>query len=133
VRSDDDLLLAVGGGDRRAFATLSGHMVGLVHANIWRALHDKTRTDSVTDEVFVEVWRQAAGFDPSRGPALIWILDLAHRLAAEHDRRGEGGADTGDAGLARRFEVGDRVAQPQRVDMRGGAKDPRQVGRRPSG
>lgn len=94
VRSDEQLLRDAGAGDHEAFATLAGHMAGLVHANIWRALHDKTRTDSVTDEVFVEVWRRAAGFDPSDGPALIWILDLAHRLAAEHDRN--------DVGIRRR-------------------------------
>ncbi len=37
-------------------------------------------------EVLVEVWRQAARFDPTQMPAVTWILEHAHRLAAERDR-----------------------------------------------
>lgn len=86
ARSDDELLLDVGAGDHQAFATLYDHMAGLVYANIRCVLHDTIRTDTVAEETFVEVRRQAARFDPSRTSALIWILDLAHQLATESDQ-----------------------------------------------
>jgi DNA-directed RNA polymerase specialized sigma24 family protein len=86
ARNDDELLVDVGTGDHQAFATLYDHLAGLVYANILRVLHDTTRTDTVADEAFIEVWRQAAGFDPSRTPASMWVLDLAHQHATERAR-----------------------------------------------
>jgi hypothetical protein len=86
ARSVDELLVAVGAGDHRAFATLYDDMAGLVYTNIRCVLHDTGRTDTVADEAFLEVWRQAAQFDPFEAPAVIWILDVAHQLATERDR-----------------------------------------------
>ncbi|WP_052665178.1 sigma factor [Nitriliruptor alkaliphilus] len=83
---NDELLIAVGAGDHQALTILYGHVAGIVYANILRALHDGSRADTVTEEAFFEVWRRASRFDPSRTPAVIWILDLAHQLAAEHNR-----------------------------------------------
>lgn len=86
VRSDDELLVDVGTGDHEALAVLRRHLGGLVHANIWRALHDTARVDAVSDAVFEQVGRRAAQYDPSRTSAVIWILGLAYELVAEHNR-----------------------------------------------
>lgn len=86
ARSDGELLLDVAAGDHHALAGLYDHLAGLVYVNVRRALHDATRTDTVAEEAFFEVWRQAPRFDPARTPAVLWVLDLTHQLATEHNR-----------------------------------------------
>ncbi len=98
ARSDEALLLDVGAGDQQAFATLYDHVAGLVYANIRRVLCDTARTDTVAEEAFVEVWRQAPRFDPAQMRAVAWILDLAHRLAEERVRYDASRADAGPGG-----------------------------------
>lgn len=34
---------------------------------------------AVTQEVYVEVWRLAARYDPSEGSVLAWMMSMAHR------------------------------------------------------
>lgn len=107
VDRDDELLLGVGAGDHQALATLYGHVAGIVYANVRRALHDESRAETVTEEAFFEVWRQASRFDPSSTPAMIWILDLAHQLAAEHNRYDH------ERAVARTQEPADGPLEPQ--------------------
>ncbi|MEX1163729.1 MAG: sigma factor [Nitriliruptor sp.] len=83
------MLNDVASGDHQALASLYDHIARLVYANVRRALDDPIWADTVVEEAFVEVWQQADRFDPSHTPAVIWILDLAHQLAAEHNRSDE--------------------------------------------
>jgi RNA polymerase sigma-70 factor (ECF subfamily) len=54
-----------------------------------RVLRDPSRSEDVTQEVFLEVWRKAARFDRSKGKARTWILTIAHRRAVDAVRRSE--------------------------------------------
>lgn len=85
-RSDDELLVDLAAGDNQALSSLYDHVAGLVLANVCRALHDPSWTETVVEEAFVEVWRQSDRFDPSETTATLWILDLAHQLATEQNR-----------------------------------------------
>lgn len=80
------LLSAVAAGDQQAFAEIydatAARVFGLVH----RVLRDRAQAEEVTQEVFLQVWRSAGSFDPSRGSGLTWILTLAHRRAVDRVR-----------------------------------------------
>jgi RNA polymerase sigma-70 factor (ECF subfamily) len=52
-----------------------------------RAL-DRPAAEEIVQDVFVAVWKNAAGFDPARGPVRPWLLQIAHyRIANELRRR----------------------------------------------
>ncbi|MFD0776831.1 sigma factor, partial [Streptomonospora algeriensis] len=61
------------------YRELSGPVFGLSR----RVLLDRAQAEEVTQEVFTELWRLAARFDPGRGGVRAWVLTLAHRRAVD--------------------------------------------------
>jgi RNA polymerase sigma-70 factor (ECF subfamily) len=80
-------LLATSRGDQLSFAhlydILAPRIFGLVH----QILEDASRSQEVTEAVFLELWQVAGRFDPERGTALNWALTIARRRALEHVAR----------------------------------------------
>jgi len=92
-RLDEDLLLAVAEGDRAAFAHLYDRYSATVHGIVHAVVRDPSQSEEVTQEVFVEVWRMAARFDPDRGAARTWLLTMAHRRAIDRVRSEQSSRD----------------------------------------
>lgn len=88
-----DALLAVATGDTEAFEVLYDASSARVHGLVLRVLRDPAQSEEVTQEVFLEVFRRAGGFDPARGSALAWILTLAHRRAVDRVRASRAQSD----------------------------------------
>src|SRR5690242_13697356 len=62
-----ELVAASAQGDQDAFARLYDRTVHRVHGVVWRVLRSADHAAEVTQEVYTEVWRQAARYEPSRG------------------------------------------------------------------
>ena len=81
----EQLLRRAATGDETAFAELydavSSRLFGLVR----RVVRDPAQSEDVTQEVFLEIWRHSARFDPSKGAALT----IAHRKAVDRVRSAE--------------------------------------------
>lgn len=73
-------------GDQLSFAALYDATAPRVFGMVLRVLRDRAHAEEVTQEVFLQVWRTASSFDPSRGSALAWLLTLAHRRAVDRVR-----------------------------------------------
>ncbi|MEY9211149.1 sigma-70 family RNA polymerase sigma factor [Thermobifida halotolerans] len=73
----------------RAYRELSGPVSDLIH----RILRDPAQSEEVVQEVFLEVWRLAARFDPQRGSLRSWVLTIAHRRAVDRVRAERAAAD----------------------------------------
>lgn len=87
---DLDLLLGkVSRGDNAAFATLYDQLSGSVHGLALRVVRDPARAEEVTQDVFLEVWKNSTRFDRAKGKAKTWILTIAHRRAVDAVRRSE--------------------------------------------
>jgi RNA polymerase sigma-70 factor, ECF subfamily len=85
----DELLGRVARGDLASFDQLYDTISPVVYGLARRVVRDEARSEDVTQEVFLEVWRKATGFDPGKGRARTWILTIAHRKAVDAVRRNE--------------------------------------------
>lgn len=81
-----DLMTRVAGGDDVAFAELYDQIAPSVYGIVMRVVRDPAQSEEVTQEVFVELWRQAARFDGSRGAVRSWAVTIAHRRAVDRVR-----------------------------------------------
>jgi RNA polymerase sigma-70 factor, ECF subfamily len=82
----DKLLGQVAQGDTAAFERLYDEVSGPVYGLAVRILRDSAQAEEIAQEVLIQVWRKAAGFDPSRGGAMTWIMTLAHRRTVDRVR-----------------------------------------------
>lgn len=83
------LLQRAARGDTAAFATLYDATAARVHGLVLRVVRDPAQSEEVTQEVFLEVWRQASRYDAARGSALAWLMTIAHRKAVDRVRSAE--------------------------------------------
>jgi RNA polymerase sigma-70 factor (ECF subfamily) len=83
------LLKRCGLGDEPAFADLYDLVAPRIHGLVKRVLRDPAQSEEVTQEAFLEIWRQAARFDPAQGSALAWMMTIAHRRAVDRVRSSE--------------------------------------------
>lgn len=89
----EDLLHAVGKGDRGAFEELYEVLAPRVFGLVLRVLRDRAHSEEVAQEALVEVWRSAARYEPDKGSVMAWVLTIAHRRAIDRVRSAQAGAD----------------------------------------
>lgn len=87
------LLLRIADGDRAAFAELYDMLSSRVFGLILRVLVNRSHSEEVLQEVFLEVWQSAARFAPNRGQGRTWILTVAHRRAVDRVRASQARAN----------------------------------------
>lgn len=87
VGSDlDALMLRVAEHDVDAFSTLYDQTRARVFGLVTRVVRDIGYSEETTQDVYLQVWRNAATYDPAAGSALAWLLTLAHRRAVDRVR-----------------------------------------------
>ncbi|MFC8530881.1 sigma-70 family RNA polymerase sigma factor [Nocardia sp. NPDC057227] len=80
------LLRGCGRADQEAFAELYDRTSARVFGLVLRVLQDAGYAEETTQEVYLQIWRTASGFDPAKGSALTWLMTLAHRRAVDRVR-----------------------------------------------
>jgi RNA polymerase sigma-70 factor (ECF subfamily) len=91
--TSEALLLAVARADRDAFEKFYDRLSSVVYGTIRRVLRDPAQSEEVAQEVFVEIWRRATKFDPTRGGATTWVVTMAHRRAVDRVRSEQAAAN----------------------------------------
>lgn len=81
-----DLLVRVADGDQRAFSDLYDLLSSRVFGLILRVLVNRSQSEEVLQEVFLEVWQSAGRFAPNKGQGRTWVLTIAHRRAVDRVR-----------------------------------------------
>ena len=81
------MLARVALGDRAAFATLyrstSAHLYGV----ILRINPDRGHAEDILQDIFVNIWRSAQGFDAARAQSMTWLTSIARNRAIDSLRR----------------------------------------------
>ncbi len=119
------LLERCGRCDHAAFAELYDRTCARVFGLVLRVLHDPGYAEETTQEVYLQIWRTAANFDPAKGSAVTWLMTLAHRRAVDRVRAEQAHAQRevayGASTLGNEFdevteEVGRRLEQQAVLD-----------------
>ena len=93
---DNALVLRVAVGDHDAFAAFYDRWSGRLLALIVQILVDRAQGEEVLQEVFLEIWRSASTFSPSRGSARAWAVTMARRRAIDRVRSSQAARDRED-------------------------------------
>jgi RNA polymerase sigma-70 factor (ECF subfamily) len=82
--------------DMRAFEQLYDRHCRLVYGLVFRIVQQAGSAEEIVQDVFLQLWRNAAQYDAARGPFLPWLLTMARnrafdnlRLKSERQRRRE--------------------------------------------
>ena len=88
-----DLLIRVATGDQTAFAELYDLLSARVFGLILRVLVNRSQSEEVLQEIFLEIWQSAGRFAPNRGQGRTWVLTIAHRRAVDRVRASQSSTD----------------------------------------
>ena len=80
------LLARIAQGDREAFGRFYDAFAGLALGLIRRILRDPAAAEEVLQEVFWQIWREAARYDPQRGSPEAWLIMRAKTRAIDRLR-----------------------------------------------
>jgi RNA polymerase sigma-70 factor (ECF subfamily) len=83
------MLARVGLGDRAAFAALYKAVSAPLLGVILRIQRDRAQAEDVLQEIFVNIWRAAQGFDAARAQPMTWLTSIARNRAIDSLRRGK--------------------------------------------
>src|SRR4030095_9248618 len=81
-----DLIRQMAAGDRQAFALFYDRHAPVVFPLILRIVRERADASDVLQEVFWEAWRDAGGYDASRGSPEAWMVMRARTRAIDRIR-----------------------------------------------
>jgi RNA polymerase sigma-70 factor, ECF subfamily len=82
----DALLRRVARRDVDAFAALYDQTRSRVFGLVTRVLRDPGYSEETTQDIYLQVWRNADDYDPAAGSPMAWLMTLAHRRAVDRVR-----------------------------------------------
>ena len=85
--TDEQLMARIQAREDQAIAILYRRHTSLLRTITGRILNNESDVDDQLQEVFLEVWRQAAHYDVEKGKVLGWIVTLARRRSIDRLRK----------------------------------------------
>lgn len=87
------LVAAMARGDKAAMGTLYDQLSGPLYSLAYRMLGDAGDAQDLTQDIFLQLWRTAATYEPGRGSVFSWAATLIRNRAIDRirmrRRRGE--------------------------------------------
>ncbi len=83
---DPNLMARVVKGDQQAFSQLYDQSCVLLYSMAVRILRDHEQAADLLQDVYLEVWRKVARYDPGRGTPIAWLITLTRSRAIDRLR-----------------------------------------------
>ncbi len=83
---DQQDLAAAARGDQAALGRLYDRYGRMVYSLAFRITEDRNAAEEVTQDVFLQLWRRARAFDPSRGDVISWLITIGRSRAIDRLR-----------------------------------------------
>jgi RNA polymerase sigma-70 factor (ECF subfamily) len=83
---DEDLLVQVGKGSREALSILFRRHAQRVHNVARRILRDDSEAEDLVQELFLFLFQKAGVYDPAKGSAVSWIIQMTYFRAIDRRR-----------------------------------------------
>ncbi len=83
VTRDLECLRRIAAGDEVALSELYDRYIGLLFPMAAKIVGDAAQAEDVVQEVWMQVWRSAASYDPKRGPVAAWLLTITRSRALD--------------------------------------------------
>jgi RNA polymerase sigma-70 factor (ECF subfamily) len=81
LMADDQLMVQLRAGVNDALAVLFERYNRLVFSIALKVVRDRGEAEDVTQNVFLEIYRSVAQFDPAKGSTKVWLLQYAYHRA----------------------------------------------------
>jgi len=85
--SDEALMERVCGGDREALGVLFRRYARAVRSVAYRILRDEAEADDLLQDVFLFINRKCGIFDPTKGSARSWVVQMTYHRAIDRRRQ----------------------------------------------
>jgi RNA polymerase sigma-70 factor (ECF subfamily) len=84
---EESVLAGLKNGDESAIEQIYAEYGRVVFGYLRRTLGDAGAAEDNQQQVFTEVWKRGATYDPSRASLLTWIMQIARSRAIDHLRK----------------------------------------------
>jgi RNA polymerase sigma-70 factor, ECF subfamily len=115
---DATLVSRMAARDQEALSSLYDRHKRILFAQALRILRDRAEAEEVLADVFLQAWRQAGGYDGSRGTVSGWLVNLCRSRAIDR-LRARGRREAGAQAAVREEEV----RAPSGADPSGGPEE----------
>ncbi|MFI9064287.1 ECF RNA polymerase sigma factor SigK [Streptomyces sp. NPDC053429] len=97
----EEVMRDVARGNKDAFATVYDAVVDTVFGIAVKIVRDRAQSEEVTQEVMIDLWRQASRYRREQGSVRTWVATIAHRRAVDRVRSAQASADRDHATAVR--------------------------------
>jgi len=87
AHTDEHLMELIQAGNYEGLQILHVRYGVILKAVSMKVLHNAADAEDLTQEVFVEIWNSATGYDPLKGRPLAWIATLTRRRSIDRLRK----------------------------------------------
>lgn len=120
---DVELLREAARGELSAISVVYDRFAGLLLSMAEKILTDRAMAEDLVHDVFLEVWRHAASYDPTRGSVRTWMLvrlrsRALDRMRSARSRREVGSDDSEPTSGLTELDREDPSLEPDRKSIR---------------
>ena len=99
LSKDADIVARLLGGDKEGLVRLYDEYASLIYGVALRVLRNAAAAEDVVQEVFLQLWRNPASFDPQRGRLAPWLAVITRHKAVDSLRKLKFEADSSETPL----------------------------------